>query len=298
MIHVPPGIGTTIYGHLPRDLSADVIAACDHVTLHTRADASDVQSAAKVRAMGCSRVWLAIPANYLVRLSDSAAVAEAERCARVARDMGAEVFEFNGEGSSDGRTPGDWIAPKGATQEVERLESLARLIVGAARDMLGEACAIGWTSHDGTGFRVPRSHLPLIDLHSPQHYPAEAGRVATQAKLAQRIAWSRGQWEGLAMRGLVPADVIPYGAKWSPYYQAHGHEVGALVYGLCEAPTTRLWAYPGSWSAAGLRALKAARVIRANTDVTLPDVIARWQQAQGLTPDGIVGPRTLAACGV
>ena len=29
MIHVPPGIGATIYGHLPRDLSADVIAACE-----------------------------------------------------------------------------------------------------------------------------------------------------------------------------------------------------------------------------------------------------------------------------
>jgi hypothetical protein len=305
-MRLAPGIGATLYGNLPRYLSADVISVCDHVTLHTRADASDVQSAAKVRAMGCSRVWLAIPANYLVRMSDSAAVAEVKRCAAIARDMGAEVFELNGEGSSDGRTPGDWIAPANDPNEAERLENLAVALFTAAREVLKDDCALGWTSHDGTGFRVPRRFLSLVDLHSPQHYPAMPGRTASQTDLARRIAWSQGQWDGLAARGRVPDEVTPYAFRWSPYYQGHGHAVGALVWGLCEAATARLWAYPSSWSPEGLKALRAARVIRAGVGACpgsddgawWPDVIERWQASQGLTADGIVGPRTLAMAGV
>ncbi len=97
---IAPGIGATFYGSLPRALDSplgrDVIRACDHVTLHTAADASDVQSAALVRRLGCARVWLAIPANYLSRLDLSrgrvVALDEIRRVALVARDAGAEVY--------------------------------------------------------------------------------------------------------------------------------------------------------------------------------------------------------------
>jgi hypothetical protein len=118
--------------------------------------------------------------------------------------------------------------------------------------------------------------------------------------------WEKGQWDGLAARGRVPDEVTPYAFRWSPYYQGHGHAVGALVWGLCEAATARLWAYPSSWSPEGLKALRAARVIRAGVGACpgsddgawWPDVIERWQASQGLTADGIVGPRTLAMAGV
>lgn len=296
-IHVPPGIGATIYGNLPRDVSPELVAACDHVTLHTAADASDVQTAAKVRQLGCERVWLAIPGNYLARKSDADAVKEIQRCAHIALDMGAEVFEINGEGSSDGKKPGDWIAPTSDPFEGERLEALALLIAHAAKDVMGESCALGWTSHDGTGFRIPRRFLSRIDVHAPQHYPAYAGHTVSQRELEKRMSWSRGQWETLADRGKVPGDIAPYGARWAPYLQGHGHTPGALVWGLCEAPVVRLWAYPSSWSPEAIPALRRARAIRANVDVTKPDVVARWQQAQGLEPDGVVGPKTLAALG-
>lgn len=306
---IPAGIGATFYGQLPRDLDTsrgrEVIRACDHVTLHTLADASDVQSAALVRQIGCARVWLAIPANHLSRMDLArgrvAVLAECARIASVAAAMGAEVLELNGEGASDGKTGGDWTSAADDPRESDRLESLGREVMIALRaelDRLGCArIALSWTSHDGTGFRVPRSLLSRVDLHAPQHYPAQAGSVATQRTLDRRIQWSRGQWEALAMRGRIPSDVAPYGARWSPYMQGHGHTLGALVWGLCEAAVARLWACPGSWSAEALPALTAARQIRAEAGHG-PDAIERWQSARGLTADGVVGPATMRALGL
>lgn len=301
-MRLAPGIGATFYGSLPRDLDSplgrDVIRACDHVTLHTAADASDVQSAALVRRLGCARVWLAIPANYLSRLDLSrgrvAALDEIRRVALVARDMGAELLELNGEGASDGAVVGDWTSAPRDEQERRRLDELAVELCNAIRATV-PTLAIGWTSHDGVrSFAIPRAHLPLIDLHAPQHYPAQAGRTVTQRELAARIAWSRGQWEALVAEGRAPAAVAPYGTAWSPYLQGHGHAVGALVWGLCEAPTARLWACPGSWSPEAVEALRLARALRSSGGYG-PDAVERWQRAHGLDADGSVGPRTLAA---
>jgi len=302
MIALAPGIGATFYGNLPRDLDTptgrEVIRACDVVTLHTAADSTDVTSAALVRRLGCPRVWLAIPANYLSRLDLSrgrvAALAEIRRVARVARDCGAELLELNGEGASEGTVVGDWTSAPSDVAEARRLDSLAVELCNAIR-ATAPSLAIGWTSHDGVrSFRIPRAHLALVDLHAPQHYPAQAGRMVQQRELAARIAWSRGQWEALVAEGRAPAKVAPYGAAWSPYLQGHGHAVGALVWGLCEAPTARLWAYPGSWSPEAVEALRLARTLR-STGGCGPDAVERWQAAHGLDADGVVGPQTLAA---
>jgi hypothetical protein len=302
MIALAPGIGATFYGSLPRDLDTptgrEVIRACDVVTLHTAADSTDVTSAALVRRLGCPRVWLAIPANYLSRLDLArgrvAALDEIRRVARVARDCGAELLELNGEGASDGAVVGDWTSAPRDEQERRRLDELAVELCNAIRATV-PALAIGWTSHDGVrSFRVPRAHLGLVDLHAPQHYPAQAGRTVSQRELAARVAWSRGQWEALVAEGRAPAAVAPYGAAWSPYLQGHGHAVGALVWGLCEAPTARLWACPGSWSPEAVEALRLARALR-STGGYGPDAVERWQTAHGLDADGSVGPRTLAA---
>jgi len=302
MIALAPGVGCTFFGSLPRDLDTpqgrEVIRACDVVTLHTAADSTDVTSAALVRRLGCSRVWLGVPANYLSRLDLSrgrvAALDEIRRVALVARDMGAELLELNGEGSSDGAVVGDWTSAPTDTAEARRLDSLAVDLVATIRATVS-ALAIGWTSHDGArSFRVPRAHLGLIDLHAPQHYPAQAGRTVSQRELAARIAWSRGQWEALVAEGRAPAATAPYGAAWSAYLQGHGHAVGAIVWGLCEAPTARLWACPGSWSPEAVEALRLARALR-STGGYGPDAVERWQAAHGLGADGVVGPQTLAA---
>jgi len=301
-----PGIGATFYGSLPRDLDTplgrEVIRACDLVTLHTAADAGDVQSAALVRQLGCERVWLAIPANYLSRMDlrrgRAAVLDEVCRVAGVAASMGAEVLELNGEGASDGATEGDWTHARADGRERARLEGLARDVFVTLREALPCSIALAWTSHDMPAFRVPWGPiLSRVDLHAPQHYPAMPGVVATQRTLDRRIATSRGRWEALVARGEIPEDVAPYGARWSPYLQGHGHSVGALVWGLCEAPVARLWACPGSWSAEALPALTVARQIRAEVGHG-PDAIARWQAAHGLTADGIAGPLTLAAMGL
>lgn len=300
------GISATIYGNLPRDLDTplgrDVIRASDIVTLHTSADPADVRSAALVRQINPSaRVWLACPANYLSRLDlakgRAAVLAEVTRIARVAADMGAELLELNGEGASDGKTPGDWTSAADDLREVERLESLGRDVTLTLRAALPASCAIAWTSHDGTSFRVPRALLSRVDLHSPQHYPAEAGRTVSQRELERRVAWSEGQWHALAERGRVPAEVVPHGARWAPYLQGWGHTVGALVWGLCEAPIARLWACPGSWSPEALLALRGARAIRAEVGHG-PDAVERWQARHGLAVDGVVGPASLRALGL
>lgn len=297
---VRPGIGVTIYGDLPRDIdrARDAIHECDLVTLHTAADPSDTRNAALVRQINpAARVWLAIPANYLVRVANEkgieAAAHEAERVARTALDMGAEVLEFNGEGQSDGKKPGDWIPENPA--EAVRLARLAVALLEAARAVLGSRCALAWTSHDRPGFRLPWGEiLSRVDLHAPQHYPAMEGRLATQRDLERRIATSQGRWEALAERGDVPASVVPHGAAWTPYLQAWGHTTGATVWGLCEAPLARLWAFPGSWDPRAITALRAARAIREAVGYG-PEAIETWQRAHGLAVDGSVGPATLSS---
>lgn len=302
MIALRPGISATIYGNLPRDLDSplgrDVIRASDIVTLHTSADPTDVRSAALVRQINpAARVWLACPANYLSRMDlakgREAVLAEVRRIASVAVAMGAEVVELNGEGSSDGKTPGDWTSAADDLREAERLESLGRDVMLSLRATLPASCAIAWTSHDGTSFRVPRALLSRVDLHSPQHYPAEAGRTVSQRELERRVAWSEGQWHALAERGRVPAEVVPHGARWVPYLQGWGHTVGAMVWGLVEAPIARLWACPGSWSPEALTALRYARMIR-DAAGHGPGAIERWQRGCELAADGILGPRSLA----
>lgn len=304
-----PGVGATLYGTLPRDIEraakAELLEVCDHITLHTLADPTDVQSAARVRALGCARVWLALPANYLSRMDlakgRAAVLAEVERIAQIAVAMGVEVVELNGEGASGGKVVGDWTSAPGDAREGQRLADLARDILIALRDALtrlgGRHILIAWTSHDMPGFRLPWGPiLSRIDLHAPQHYPAQAGRTVAQRELEARVSRSRGRWEALADRGEIPGAAVPYGAAWAPYYQGHGHTVGALVWGLCEAPVARLWAFPGSWDTAAVEALRLARRLRAEVGHG-PDAVERWQAAHDLSADGIVGARTLAALG-
>lgn len=299
---IKPGIGATFYGKLPVILNQDVVESCDIVCLHTAADKTDVQTAETVRQMNPeARVWLGIPANYLSRMdlfqSRKRVLEECDRVASIALDAGVEVLELNGEGSSDGKVVGDWISPMGDAAEAARLEELGRAVTERLKSKLQGKVAIGWTSHDGTGFRIPRKLLQGVDLHSPQHYPAYENHVVTQRELDRRIQWSRGQWDHLAARGIVDGSVCPYGTRWSPYLQGWGHSVGALVWGLCEAPTARLWACPGSWSPNALPALRAARKIREKYGYG-PNAIELFQKDVRLSADGIVGPMTLAALGL
>lgn len=298
-MEIKPGVGVTFYGKLPAILNPDVVAECDVVCLHTALDSSDPKTVEQVRKLNPSaQIWIGFPANYLSRMdlfqNRKKVLSEVDRIAAVALDCGADVLEPNGEGSSDGKVVGDWVGPMGDAAEAARLEELGKAVMERFKDRLQGKMVLGWTSHDGTGFRIPRNVLKNVDLHSPQHYPAYAKHVVNQRELDRRFQWSKGQWDHLAARGIVSFDVCPYGAKWSPYLQGWGHSVGALVWGLCEAPTARMWACPGSWSPEALEALKLARKLRAKHGHG-PNAIEKFQKAAGLDDDGIVGRLTLEA---
>lgn len=290
-----PGIGLTLY---PVDRKADVlaIAAADIVTLHTHADPSDVALAARIRAINPrARIWLAIPANPLVRQGRLRALGTMRTTAQIAQEMGAECVEINGEGSSDTSVPGDWTPHTDG--ERRALEALAVDLVATTRAS-APGLTVAWTSHDLPSFKLPwGAILGAVDLHSPQHYPAEKGRTVQLAELRSRVARSQGRWEMLAEGLAVPADTVPGGACWVPYGQGWGHSVDASCWLLDQAPLARLWACPGSWDANGTTALRAMRVIR-DAAGHEPGAIARWQTARGLAADGIVGPKTLAALGL
>jgi len=297
LLTLAPGVGATIYGRLPRDIAEPVCRASDFITLHTAADETDPASAARVRALGCARVWLGLPANYFVRIGQrqgvAAAVKEAVRCARVAADMGAEVLEFNGEGESSGQKPGDWIPA--SPEEAAQLAAVAEAIICAAEDELrlrGSKAVVVWTSHDMPSFRLPWGPiLRNVGGHSPQHYPAEKGRTVRQRELMERVARSRGRWEGVAEAQRLPAELLPGGPLWVPYFQGWGHTAGATVWGLAEHRLARVWAYPGSWDANGLLALRLARALRREVEPG-PEAVEQLQAAHGLVADGLVGPRT------
>lgn len=298
-MEIKPGVGVTFFGKLPAILNPDIVAECDIVCLHTALDASDPKTVEQVRKINPgAQVWIGFPANYLSRMdlfqNRKKVLAECDRIAEVALDCGIELLEPNGEGSSDGKIVGDWVGPVGDAAEAARLEELGKAVMDRLKEKLQGKVALGWTSHDGTGFRIPRNLLQRVDLHAPQHYPAYAQHTVTQRELDRRFQWSRGQWDHLAARGIVDPSVCPYGAKHSPYLQGWGHSVGALVWGLCEAPTARMWACPGSWSPEALTALKLARKLRAKHGYG-PNAVERFQAAVGLEADGIVGKLTLEA---
>jgi hypothetical protein len=154
--------------------------------------------------------------------------------------------------------------------EARRLGELAVAVLEAVTDAFNGRAAVAWTSHDMPGFRLPwHEILSRVDLHAPQHYPAQPQRLVPQSELEARIQRSRGRWEALVERGEVEPATIPWGPRWAPYLQGWGHQPGALVWGLSCAPIARLWAWKNG-----------ATLIRKGSLILHPD-----DPTMGATPD-------------
>ena len=245
------------------------------------------------------RVWSAWGANPLEKLARAqgqlAATQLAERWARGAAALGAEVVEINGERS--GRmNPNDWVID--APRDAELLPDLMSGIIAAVRRG-APAAKVSVTSHDiSKHHRVPwrRAVGPGgVDLHAPQVYAVDPSDAARETHLDARgrLASHMRDAEQLVARGDCREDLAPGGAGWTPYGQVHSLTPAGAAVILDAADTTRAWAAPTRCDEEGILALETVLVARRETG-RRAGAIARLQAAHGLTADGVAGAKTLA----
>ena len=281
-----PGLVVTAWGSggigraLDEALPALVSIRPDVVQIHTQPDASDAAAVARIaRDLPDARVWIGAPADTLARTPATAPKRAAE-WACMASQLGAEVLILNGEAAWKGAAP-----------------SLARDVIAAMHEA-SPALILGWTSFDH-----PRWHrLPWgailgaggVDLHLPQVYAAPEDGIATRASALARWESAARQWDALG--DVLPAHRLG-GERCVPYVQAHHVSVSGTCALLDRAPLASTWALPARSDEAGVIALRADAIMRREAGHA-PGRVARWQAAHGLTADGVVGARSLAALGL
>ncbi len=249
------------------------------------------------------RVWSAWGANPLVRIARTqgvlAATQLAERWAKGAADLGAEVVEINGERSGQANL-NDWVID--APGDAELLPQLATGIIAAVRRGAPRAL-VSLTSHDHARFhRLPwRAFLGPggVDLHAPQVYAVDPSDAApeTHTDARARLRAHTADALRLVAAGDCLPELAPGGAGWTPYGQVHSLTTAGAAIVLDAADTVRAWALPTRCDEAGLRALEVVLTARRECGRSA-GAIARWQAAHGLAADGVAGPITLQSMGL
>lgn len=281
-----PGLIVTVWGGdgigRALDGALSALRAIDPgvVQLHTQPTPDDAAVIARLRAeIPAARVWIGAPADTLARTPATASKRAAEWTCMAAQ-LGAEALILNGEAAWKGASP-----------------ALARDVIAAMREA-APLLTLGWTSFDH-----PRYHrLPWgailgaggVDLHLPQVYAAPEDGIATRDGALARWESAARQWDALG--DVLPAHRLG-GERCVPYVQAHHVSISGTCALLDRAPLASAWALPTRSDEAGVIALRADAIMRREAGHA-PGRIARWQTAHGLTPDSIVGARTLAAMGL
>lgn len=143
-----------------------------------------------------------------------------------------------------------------------------------------------------------------VAVSLPQVYAAPAsGLMAARGALDRREARALASWAAAVRKNWIDADV-PDGqpgdesdVDWMPYVQLH-HVLCSDTCGLAvRYPLTCFWAIPTRADKHGRTALRALCELYAR-GFWGEDSIKGFQSSSGLKPDGLVGPKTLAALGV
>lgn len=255
---------------------------------HLRSDAA-ARVARDVRSsLPDAELWLGVacdsPAYRLAEGSRTLRWARDElaSAARVAVDLGAAAVVWNAEAG--------WKRSKASP--VDRAALARALVTHVATEH--PALVQGHTAYDQPHLhgRYPWAAWigpgSSVALALPQVYCAPKEGLAPRGALARRLAARRASWARSTTAGLVRP-----GLAVLPYLQLHGVPAGQTAtvageLGLCG------WALPSRSDAEGHRALRALAALRPLG----PGAVARWQAERGLTADGIVGPKTLAALGL
>lgn len=267
---------------LSRSAARDDLAVC----VHDPPGLDEATLASEVKARGW-RLWYAWGVDPDAKRPLRDAAATTRRRARLAAERGAEAIELNGEAA--------WKAPG--------LDDHAAVILDACRDG-APGMPVGWSTFDGPiTHKLPASRTIFgggsgaVDFSAPQIYCAGAEAPGDHGAAQRRWERAQRQHQALSARGDLRPELIPGEARCLPYAQIHGCTSACVAWILDRSDLSRAWALPTRCDEAGLRGLEA--LLRARRDHGRhAGAIARAQTALGLTPDGIAGPRTLAALGL
>jgi hypothetical protein len=141
-----------------------------------------------------------------------------------------------------------------------------------------------------------------IEVSLPQVYAAPGGGLmAHRGALPAREARALSSWRAAIRAGWIapddPATAALEGVRWRPYLQCHHVPTADTVAVAVAHPLAALWAVPTRCDDAGRLALRALCELW-RRGYWGADAVQRFQAAAGLRPDGVCGPRTLAALGL
>lgn len=142
--------------------------------------------------------------------------------------------------------------------------------------------------------RIARAWAPICGLRAPQCYWARGGGGTTDGPrdgwVAARLAWAR---EDYARAGGSPADRVRLSRQ---LYRASVQDHVDVL--LAESVTGAVFLW--NWGEADSSARCALRIVATleRRGFAGPGAVERFQRAEGLAPDGLVGPKTCAALGV
>lgn len=164
------------------------------------------------------------------------------------------------------------------------------------------------TAYDHPGYHSTYPWRPWLGEGSPvlaswpQVYAAPGGDLrAHRGALAAREAHALSSWAAAIRAGWItpddPSTPLREGVAWRPYYQLHHVPTTATIRSALQHEGAMLWALRSRSDAEGQRAAQALCVLD-RLGYWAADGVERFQAAHGLTPDGVVGPLTLAALDV
>lgn len=228
---------------------------------------------------------------------DEQVVAPLRSVAALCEALAIEAIVWNGE-SQWKDAPHDQRTPA----EIEALaDACGRAVVKAAPSVVHWLSSFDQPNLHGALRAFLRGFLRWCSAYTGQAYVAQAGGAPRGALDRRLDAAARGQ-ELAERAGYLPDDVTGEDTAADvdrvPTIQGHATHLADLARAAAELPMVLVWSAPlvsegGRLDPSGLLALRFASRVR---DSGLS--VARWQRSKGLVPDGIVGPKSLAAAGV
>jgi hypothetical protein len=136
----------------------------------------------------------------------------------------------------------------------------------------------------------------------PQVYAAPGGNAMARAgDLGRREARALGSWAAAIRAGWIDPDdastPVRDGVAWRPYYQLHHVPARDTIAAALAHEGAMLWALRSRSDDEGRRACGVLCALD-RLGYWRPTGVQEFQAAHGLTPDGVVGPLTLAALDV